>query len=71
VQRQISAEAADEFLLAKHSVGMVRESGMVMSNGNRQSLQSGGNFLWEVSVWRSSSQGYQKRLSQNGERRLR
>jgi hypothetical protein len=43
-----SAEAADDFLLAKNSVGMVRKVRMVMMQWQSQSLQSGGNFLWEV-----------------------
>src|SRR6266446_8939398 len=37
------------FLLAKNSVGMVRKVRMVMMQWQSQSLQSGGNFPWEVS----------------------
>jgi hypothetical protein len=38
-----------DFLLAKNPVGMERKVRMVMMQWQSQSLQSGGNFLWEVS----------------------
>ena len=41
--------ADDHFVLAKNSVGVVRKVRMVMMQWQSQSLQSGGNFLWEVS----------------------
>jgi hypothetical protein len=45
-----SAEPADDdFLVAKNSVGVVRKVRMVMMQWQSQSLQSGGNFLWEIS----------------------
>jgi hypothetical protein len=44
-----SAEPADDFLLAKNLVGVLRKVRIVMMQWQSQSLQSGGNFLWEVS----------------------
>ncbi len=39
----------DDFLLAKNSMGAVRKVRMVVMQWQAQSLQSGGNFLWELS----------------------